>query len=79
MVSFAPFLPIDPASVYLKERFDDALEFPHADNAFDLHTYKHDHDFMVLGNDNISGPLSQSSPLLWTPPPSSTPGIHRKA
>ena len=67
-------LQVHPASVYLKERFADALEFPNADNAFELHTYEYNHDFTVLGNDNGSGPLNQSSLLLWTPPPSSTPG-----
>ena len=51
------FLHIDPASIYLKERFGDALEFPNADNAFELNIYEHNDDFMVLGNDNGSGPL----------------------
>lgn len=68
------FLQIDPASVYLKERFGDALEFPNADNAFELHTDEHNHDFIVLGNDNGSKPLNQSSPVPRTPPPLSTPG-----
>ena len=66
-------LQTDPASIYLKERFGYALEFPNADNAFELRTYEHNHDFMMLRNYNGGEPLNQSSPLPWTPPPLPTP------
>ena len=72
-------LQIDPASIYLKERFGDALEFPNADNAFELRTYEHNHDFMVLGNDKEGEPLNQSSRYLGRHHHCVHQGLYRKA